>query len=408
MAVEDLRGTWGERMPCLTPTRQPKAVLANALFALREAPEWEGVLAYDEFALTTMALQPPPWCRGDNNWKSAPWKDCDDVLTTEWLQREGIDVPLNVTASAVETVGRGNSFHPIRDYLGGLKWDGTKRLEGFATDYLGTGDTSYNTAVGCCTFISAVARVFEPGCKVDHVAVLEAEQGAFKSSAVDALFSPWFSDELAELGSKDAAMQARVAWGIEIAELTSMRKGEVERIKAFIARSVDRFRPSYGRRVIEVPRQCVFVGTTNADGYLKDETGARRFWPLQCRCIKLKAIKRDRDQLWAEAVTLYRKGEPWWLTDVHDIAAAREEQAHRYADDAWETIIAKRLNGKDDTSVAEILSDVLRIEEARWTQADQNRVARCLTVYGWHQYWARVPTRGRRYCRKDRGQCGHR
>jgi predicted P-loop ATPase len=408
MGIEDLRDTWREKMPCLTPTRQPKAVLANALFALREAPEWAGVLAYDEFALTTVTMQPPPWCRGGNDWKSVQWKGCDDVLATEWLQREGIDVPLNVTASAVETVARGNSFHPIRDYLGGLKWNGIDRLETFATDYLGTEDTSYNTAVGRCIFISAVARVFEPGCKVDHVAVLEAEQGAFKSSAVDALFSPWFSDELAELGSKDAAMQARVAWGIEIAELTSMRKGEVERIKAFIARSVDRFRPSYGRRVIEVPRQCVFVGTTNSDGYLKDETGARRFWPLQCRCIKLKAIKRDRDQLWAEAVTLYRKGEPWWLTDVHDIAAAREEQADRYADDAWEAIIAKRLNGKDDTSVAEILADVLRIEEAHWTQADQNRVARCLTVHGWHQYWARVPTRGRRYCRKDRGQCGHR
>jgi predicted P-loop ATPase len=395
-------------MPCLSENRRPKPLLANALFALREAPEWEGVLAYDEFALSTMAMQPPPWGRGSNDWTPSRWSDCDDVRAAEWLQCEGIDVPVGVAANAVETVAHDNSFHPVRDYLSGLKWDGTQRLETFAADYLGTNDTSYCTAVGRCTFIGAVARVFEPGCKLDHVMVLEAEQGAFKSSAIAALFSPWFSDDLAELGSKDAAMQARFAWGIEIAELAGMRKGEVERIKAFIARGVDRFRPSYGRRVIEVPRQCVFVGSTNANGYLRDETGARRFWPLQCSRIELDAIKRDRDQLWAEAVVFYRQGEPWWLTDAHDIAAAREEQADRYADDPWDDIIVKHLDGKDDTSVAEVLADVLRIEEARWTQADQNRVARCLVARGWHQYWARVPTRGRRYCRKERGHCGHR
>jgi predicted P-loop ATPase len=306
---------------------------------------------------------------------------------------------VNVGANAVETVARDATFHQVRDYLDGLKWDGTKRLETFAANYLGTDDTSYFTAVGQCMFIAAVARVMRPGCKVDHIPILEAEQGALKSSTIDALFSPWFSDDLAELGTKDAAMQVRVAWGIEIAELASMRKGEIERVKAFIARRVDRFRPSYGRHVVEVPRQSVFIGTTNADTYLKDETGGRRFWPLRCGRINLDAIKRDRDQLWAEAVALYRSGSSWWLTDVHDIAAAREAQADRFVIDEWAVPIAEHLNTKDDTSVSEILSEVLNIEQAKWTQQDQTRVARCLVALGLIRYRGPSPRRAWRYRR---------
>ena len=117
-------------------------------------------------------------------------------------------------------------------------------------------------------------------------------------------------------------MQVRCAWGIEVAELSAMNRGEVERVKAFITRRIDRFRPSYGRRVIEVPRQSVFFGTTNADTYLKDETGGRRFWPIKCGVIDLKAIRRDRDQIWAEALELYRAGTRWWLTDKQEIELA--------------------------------------------------------------------------------------
>ena len=143
-------------------------------------------------------------------------------------------------------------------------------------------------------FIAAVARIMQPGCKNDYMPIFEGAQDKGKSTAIDALFSPWFSDDLAELGTKDAAMQVRVAWGIEVAELAAMTRGEIERVKAFITRKVDRFRPSYGRRVIEVPRQSVFWGSTNADTYLKDETGGRRFWPIRCNGIDVQAIKQDR------------------------------------------------------------------------------------------------------------------
>ena len=267
----------------LSRKNTPKPLLANALIALRHAPEWRGVLAYDEFALVTMQLKPPPWLKHENNWTPQQWTDRDDALTADWLQHQDISVTVNVAAVAAETVAKDHSFHPIRDYLDSLVWDGVERIANFAASYLGAEATPYHSAVSRCLFISGVARIMRPGCKADYVPILEGAQDKGKSTAIELLFTPWFSDDLAELGTKDAAMQVRVAWGIEIAELASMTRGEIERVKAFITRKVDRFRPSYGRRVIEVPRQSVFIGSTNSEAYLKDETGGRRFWPIRSR-----------------------------------------------------------------------------------------------------------------------------
>ena len=137
-----------------------------------------------------------------------------------------------------------------------------------------------------------------------------------KSTAIKALFDPWFTDELADLGSKDAAMQTRGVWGIEVSELDSMARTDVSRIKAFITRTTDRFRPPYGSRLMESPRSCVFWGTTNSDAYLKDETGGRRFWPVKSGKINIDLIREIRDQLWAEAVVLYEAGDA--LVDNED------------------------------------------------------------------------------------------
>jgi len=290
----------------LSRKNSPKPLLANALIALRQAPQWQGVLAYDEFALVAVQMKPPPWLKHEDHWTALQWTDRDDALAADWLQHQHIGVTVNVAATAAETVAKDHSFHPVRDYLQNLSWGGAERIGNFARRYLGAADTPYHCAVSRCLFIAAVARIMRPGCKADYVPILEGAQDKGKSTAIEFLFTPWFSDDLAELGTKDAAMQVRVAWGIEIAELASMTRGEIERVKAFITRKVDRFRPSYGRRVIEVPRQSVFIGSTNSDTYLKDETGGRRFWPIRCGgSIDLKAIARDRDQLWAEAVAQF-------------------------------------------------------------------------------------------------------
>ena len=382
MDTANLRVDWRERL-LVTPTHQPRPQLTNALLALREAPEWAGVLAYDEFALAVMAMQPPPWVLTNGTWEPCRWTDREDALATDWLQRQGIGVPVSVGANAVETAAKDASFHPIRDYLSGLKWDGKKRLVTFTADYLGSEDTSYHTAVGQCSLIASAARIMEPGCKADHVIILEGPQGALKSSAIEALFTPWFSDDISELGTKDAAMQVRAAWGIEIAELAAMRRGEIERVKAFVARRVDRFRPSYGRRVIEVPRQSVFFGTTNTDNYLKDETGGRRFWPVVCGTINLGAIRRDKDQLWAEAVHLYRAGAEWWLTDKLDIAAAAEVQEGRYEGDPWEAKVLAYIAVRESVSTDEVLSEALFKSTDHQTPADAQRVAKILRGAKW-------------------------
>jgi predicted P-loop ATPase len=377
----------------------PKPLLANALIALRHAPEWQGVLAYDEFALVTMQRKPPPWLKHQDNWTPRQWTDRDDALTADWLQHQDIGVTVNVAAIAAETVAKDHSFHPIRDYLEKLGWDGVQRIANFAWCYLGAEDTPYHRAVSRCLFIAAVARIMRPGCKADYVPILEGAQDKGKSTAIELLFRPWFSDDLAELGTKDAAMQVRVAWGIEIAELASMTRGEIERVKAFITRKVDRFRPSYGRRVIEVPRQSVFIGSTNSDAYLKDETGGRRFWPIRCGgTIDLKAIEHDRDQLWAEAVAQFKASTPWWIADTDTVGLVRDEQAARYVDDPWHEPIANFARSRTDVSIGEVLSNLL-IERGRWTQSDQNRVARCLKVLGWERYRGPRPLRAWRYRR---------
>ena len=369
-------GTRGWRRKLIvSATKEPRALVANVLTALRSAPEWHGVLAHDEFALTVLAVKPPPWCRAPGGWASLRWSDRDDVLTAEWLQHQGIHVAPAMVAQAVVAAAKENPFHPVRDYLHGLTWDGRNRLEGFAASHLGAEDSRYSAAVGRCVLVAAVARIMAPGCKADHIPILEGEQGTLKSTTLDAMFSPWFSDDLSELGTKDAQMQMSGVWCLEIAELTSMRKADVERVKAFASRRIDRYRPSYGRYVIEGPRQCVFIVTTNSEGYLKDESGGRRFWPVRCGRIDIDAVKRDRDQLWAEAVALYREGEPWWLTDAVDIAAACAAQDERYASDAWADLIGAYVEDKDEVSVSGILEHAVGKPPEQWTQVDQNRVA---------------------------------
>src|SRR5262249_42604988 len=148
--------------------------------------------------------------------------------------------------------------------------------------------------------ISAVARIYEPGCQADHIIILESDQGEGKSTALRIMGDPFFTDDLAELGTKDASLATAGVWIIELSELDAMTRADRSRIKSFVSRRVDRYRPVYGRRLVETKRQCVFAGSVNDSEYLKDDTGARRFWPVRCGRIDLDGIRRDKDQLWAE------------------------------------------------------------------------------------------------------------
>jgi predicted P-loop ATPase len=367
-----------------------KPVLANAITALRGAPEWSGALAYNEFANCTVLRKPAPWMKPGAD-LDEEWTPNHDVLATEWLHHQGIFVSVDVTGQAIEAVARESPFHPVRTYLNNLTWDGTSRLESWLSEYLGVDPSPYAAAVGSRWMISAVARVFEPGSKADCCLILEGEQGIRKSTALRILAEPWFTDEIADLGSKDAALQTRGVWVIEIAELDSMSRSEVGRIKAFMSRAIDRFRPPYGKRLITSPRQCVFAGSVNHGTYLRDETGGRRFWPVECKAavIDTDGLAMVRDQLWAEATYLYFEGKPWWLDSVSLNREAAEEQAERYEGDPWDELILNWVEGRESVSIPEILTNCIEKKTEMWTQMDRNRVARCLKANGWKQYKAR-------------------
>jgi predicted P-loop ATPase len=380
---ESIATGWKARLLRSTHNRA-LSVVANALTALRHAPEWQGVLHFDESSLATVAKLSPPFETHPNI--PFTWADEHDVLTAAWLQHQGISANKEIAAQAVHAVAREHSFHPIREYLDSLRWDGTKRIDNWLTLYLGTEASEYARAVGAKFLIGGVARIYKPGVKNDTCLILEGPQGALKSTALRTLASnDFFSDDIAELGSKDSVMQTRGVWIIELSELDAMTRGEIARVKAFISRQVDRIRPPYGRRVIEAPRECIFVGTVNKDTYLKDETGGRRFWPIKCGVINISELGRDRDQLWAEARGRFRAKDTWWLDTEDLMRSAAEEAQARYEGDPWDEIIGEWISDRENVSVSEVLQTCLNKNKETWTQIDQNRVARSLIIKGWRR-----------------------
>lgn len=363
----------------------PKANEANCILALREDTALQGALSFNEFSQEITVDRALPWDEGDVETPRL-WRDSDDIQAAEWLQHRDVDAGPAVVARAVSVVARERTYHPVRDYLNGLQWDGRRRLANAPQLYLGAPEEDRLSRVFFELWTtSAIARVMQPGCKADHVLILEGRQGIGKSRALSILGGPWFRDELPEIGSKDAALQMKGTWILELAELDALSRAEVSRIKAFLTRSKDSYRPPYERNVVDVPRQCVIAGTVNTSEYLRDETGNRRFWPVACHSIDLEALKRDRDQLWAEAVARYQGGSPWWLTDEAHIEAATAAQADRVVGDAWWPIIEEYVAELRQTSVREILEHALNVEKSRWTQAVQNRVVRLLKQHGWQQ-----------------------
>lgn len=387
---------WRSNFPVNDSHGNPKPVFANALYALRAAPEWANVLFFNEFSVRVVARNEMPWGAGGQG--DHPWTDHEDRLVAEWLQHNGVLVAPKVAGEAVATVAREHCFHPVREYLAVEQWDSTPRLDCWLTDYLGVPPSNFSAAVGARWIISAVARIFQPGCKADYCIILEGEQGARKSTSLQTLFEPWFTDEIADLGSKDSSIQLQGVWCIEIAELDSMSRGDVSKIKAFMTRSTDRFRPPYGHRSEDFPRQNVFAGSVNQNEYLRDPTGGRRFWPVKAGTISIPALKADRDQLWAEALFRYRQHEVWYLDDLAIEAEARQEQMERYEGDAWDPLILTWLENpeqrydehghpvgemesvKGRVTITDILVHCIAKPKAQWTQADKLRVQRCLTA----------------------------
>lgn len=353
----------------------------NVALILGNDKRWKGCIAWDAFSSKTRKLRPAPY-----GGTAGDWSDLDDIKVTLWLADVyGFRVKSSHVVEAVSSVAFDNSVHPVREYLEGVVWDGRPRLELWLQDRLGVRDSEYVRKVGKRWMISAVARVFRPGCKVDSMLILEGLQGEGKSSAARVLAGEWFMDTSIDLSNKDAYQAIRGKWIVEMAELDSLNKAESTKAKQFVSSAIDTYRESYGRRILDVPRQSVFIGTTNQDEYLKDDTGNRRYWPVMCTKVDLDGLRGDRDQLWAEAVACFRAGEMWWVErEEAEMFAAEQEQ--RYQADMWEEPIieylAKRHIG-DSVTGAHVLEKALNIDPSHWGKPEQMRVGKIMHRLRW-------------------------
>jgi hypothetical protein len=364
----------------LNNSGKPLPILANALIGLRAV--MPDIFSYDEMLNAPLLMQP---LGNADDFSPRPLTDIDVGIVQEHLQNLGLErIGKDTMHQAVDVRANERRFHPVRDYLGGLTWDGKPRLKNLFQVYFGAEATPYTERIGLMFLISMVARIFEPGCKADHMPILEGPQGALKSTACGVLGDAWFSDNLPDITSgKDVSQHLRGKWLIEVSEMHAMNRAESALLKAFLSRTTERYRPSFGRREVIEPRQCIFVGTTNRDTYLRDETGGRRFWPVKAGRIDIGALVRDRDQLFAEAAASYRACVPWWPDNDFERQHIMSEQAARYEADAWEETIGSFIEVRTRVTVGEVARDALHIETPRIGTADQRRIAAALEQLGW-------------------------
>lgn len=366
-----------------------KSDISNIDLVLQNDDDWCGVLGYCDFSYRIIKRKPPPYEYGE----VGEWTDADNTRLRIWLSNKYGFTPKAADAQdAVLVAAQARRFHPVREYLNSLRWDGQRRVRSWLHTYLGADPNDYTELAGMKWLVSAVARVMRPGCKADAMIILEGGQGLGKSTALRILGGEWFTDSHFNLGEKDGYQLIQGVWICEMGELDSFNKAESTRAKQFMSTQQDRFRPSYGRNAETFPRQCVFAGTTNQEQYLKDATGNRRSWPVYCRRLASLLLEADRDQLWAEAVQIYKQGIPWYVED-HEKHLFEAEQEDRFDTDVWEEKIVEYLRQPErqaHVSISELMENALLMQAAQMKPPEQKRVAQILTRHGWRKVRPRV------------------
>lgn len=298
----------------------------------------------------------------------------------------------------VTNEARKASFHPVRDYLDALGWDGQARVADWLVKFAGAEDSAYVRAVGQLVLVAAVRRVRQPGCKFDEMVVLESGQGTNKSSAlaIMAVREDWFADDLPlNADSKVVIEQVAGRWLVELAEMKGMRRGEIESVKSMLSRRVDKARLAYGRMPVEQPRECIFFGTTNDRQYLRDMTGNRRFWPVAIEKFDLKALRRDRDQLWAEAAQLEDDDAPIRLPEKLWKEAGLEQDARQIGDPFFELLEPRLAGVEGKLAASEVWQAVGFSDPSRRTQDHNMRIAAVMQALGWERPKSKLRIKGR-------------
>lgn len=380
--------TWPEQLQ-RNQHGAPLATLANAIAVMMYHPQIAGAVGFDTYKQVKTKRKKLPFpC------ELGAWRDTDSIELRAWFSKnQAMNLSAEVMNSAVEAVSRRNTYDSLKEQIEGFKWDGIFRLETVAEVYFGAGSDRLSNLFCKRFLIQAIARALDPGCKADCMLVFEGAQGKRKSTALQTLFGGRvnYSENRISFSDKDGMQSIASIWCQEIAELDALKRSEVTEIKAFLSKREDRYRPAYGREVIEIPRRCVFTGTTNDDVWNDDTTGGRRFWPVNLvGKIRLDLIERDRELLWAEARERYRSGEKYWFDeDELDAADAREAQAARTNEHPWAEIIesyTSNLSAFDrdnGLSAVEILTNAIGIEREKITKRDTMHLPAIMRSIGW-------------------------
>lgn len=398
---------WRSQPVVDTHGKLKRASFHNAVITLTQALGADGV-AFDDFTTQVMLMARPPWAV--NGFEPRPVRDVDATAAANWLDANGISVTAKQAFEALLLLADENHVNPVRDALTAYRWDGTARLDHWLCDFMHAPDNSFVRAAGAKWLIGAVARIMNPGAKVDTMLILEGRQGLKKSMALAelAVFAgrSYFTDDLHALGSKDAALQLHGNVIVELAELDALERAEVKQIKAFLSRQIDKFRKPYGRVVEPSPRQCVFAGTVNPDGtdYLHDPTGGRRFWPVPVSHIDTVGLRLVREQLWAEAYHRYREGEAWWLEDSVLQEEAVRAQEERQEEDPLTAKLAKWLKTQREVTTDLILADCWSLPSHQFTRGMSQRAGRIMKKLGWHRVQIRDGYERRRVYRPANAQ----
>ena len=335
-------------------------------------------------------------------WGDDPVTDAHYVALKTWLDAAyGLRVSTSVVAEQIAVIAERNARDLIVEYLESLEWDGVRRAERWLADRFGAEDTLLHTEYSARWLIGCVARAMKPGCKLDTALVLVGPQGIRKSTAMRTLVGEdWYSDTEIDLESKDALMRFEGSWVIELPEMSSFHRARVDAVKAVLSSQVDVYRKPYGRELVRVPRRAVLIGSENRPEFLRDETGNRRWWPVHVTRADLEGLAEDRDQLWAEAVMLWRSGEAWHLE-----AEAVQEQAdsaERFAsEDPWSEDVLLFVEDKMFCTTADVLDRGIKMDVDRRDSRASRRVAAILRRAGWSQSYTRDGGRKRRVWRRE-------
>lgn len=365
----------------------PRDCRENVIYVLRDHPEWAGALAIDTFAKKIMCKTATPLGHkaGDE------WTPDDEASLGLWLtEQASFSVrSLETISQAVRHVALVHQVHPVREYFDSLEWDQRARCDRWVVDFMSCADTPYSRMVGMFFLINMVRRIYEPGCVMRSVPVFEGAQNKGKSRALWTLAHPWYADTMMRIGDKDSFQALQGIMCYEVSEMDSFTRSEASAVKAFISSTEDNFRAPYERAPTKHKRQTSFAATTNAAEYLKDWTGNTRFWPIAIGdTIDLDGLAMARDQLWAEAVYLYRSGERAYPTTEQERTLFKPEQDKRVITHPWQEMVAEYANGLTGAiTTREVMKEALKIDMSRINPqgSEAQRVGQILHGLGYHK-----------------------